>query len=131
MLTTAGGDITGHIPMVPTASAITLTDPFTGCRIPFRRTSFYDSIFVYSRNPDSAFYRVGFTNVGENQGIRPQSTLANGRYFPWWRPKNGVPQGSYKPVRLCNTKEKPDATVTSPFDPDSNSSVYADMRSVI
>ncbi|MFW5767946.1 MAG: hypothetical protein ACOCXO_06215, partial [Bacteroidota bacterium] len=28
----------------------------------------YDSIFVHSTNPDSAFYQINFSNVGENQG---------------------------------------------------------------
>ena len=128
MLTMAGGDITGaYIPWYDSIG-------YNTDEILYRMSDsisdglFYDSIFVYSRNPDSAFYRVGFTNVGENQGDYVlQSTLANGRIFRWVAPENGVPQGSYKPVRLVVTPKKSQmATVNIAFDPDSNSSVYAE-----
>jgi hypothetical protein len=65
---------------------------------------FYDSVFVYSSNPDSAFYRLGFSLVGNNRGnyVRTRST-ANGRVFEWLAPINGIPQGNYEPVILLIT----------------------------
>ncbi|MFH2144134.1 MAG: hypothetical protein ABIJ97_17035 [Bacteroidota bacterium] len=71
----------------------------------------YDSIFVYSTNPDSAFYRLGFTYVGENNGnyLMETSTL-NGRVFKWTAPLNGIPQGNYEPVILLVTPRKKQMT---------------------
>ncbi len=59
----------------------------------------YDSVFVYSTNPDKAVYQVGFSYVGEGQGnyVRAK-TDANGRVYEWIEPNNGVPQGSYEPI---------------------------------
>ncbi|GAB4249128.1 MAG: hypothetical protein Kow0079_01640 [Vicingaceae bacterium] len=67
----------------------------------------YDSVFVYSTNPDSAFYQLGFTNVGPNKGnyVQVQST-ANGKVFKWVVPVNGIPQGDYEPVILLVTPKK-------------------------
>ncbi len=67
----------------------------------------YDSIFVYSTNPDSAFFRLGFTNVGANNGnyIQLQSS-ANGRVYKWVQPLNGIPQGDYEPIILLVTPKK-------------------------
>ncbi|GAB4285139.1 MAG: hypothetical protein Kow0068_10400 [Marinilabiliales bacterium] len=68
---------------------------------------FYDSIFVYSTNPDSAYYRLGFSYVGENNGnyIQIQSS-ANGRVFKWVAPVNNIKQGNYEPVTLLVTPKK-------------------------
>lgn len=61
----------------------------------------YDSILVYSTNPDSARYRVKFSKVGVNQGdyIKKQSA-ANGNVFQWVQPQGGVSQGEYAPVQI-------------------------------
>lgn len=61
----------------------------------------YDSIYVYSTNPDSAFYRLGFANVGAGKGnyIQVQSA-ANGRVFRWVAPQSGIPQGTHEPVMV-------------------------------
>jgi len=68
---------------------------------------FYDSVFVYSTNPDSAVYKLGFSLVGEGQGnynlIRSD---ANGRVFAWVAPIDGIPQGNYAPVVLLVTPKK-------------------------
>jgi hypothetical protein len=67
----------------------------------------YDSIFVYSTNQDSAFYRLGFSKLGEGKGNYKQiKTSANGKVFQWVEPKNGVAQGSYEPVTLLVTAKK-------------------------
>jgi hypothetical protein len=67
----------------------------------------YDSVFVYSINPDSAHYRLGFTNVGLGNGNYVQiNTIANGRVFKWVQPLNNQPQGSYEPIILLVTPKK-------------------------
>jgi len=68
---------------------------------------FYDSVFVYSTNPDSAFYQLGFSYVGENNGnyIQVQSS-ANGRVYEWVAPVNGIPSGNHEPVILLVTPKK-------------------------
>jgi len=68
---------------------------------------YFDTIFVYSTNPDSALYQVGFSLLGEGKGnyILDQNA-ANGRVFRWVAPVDGVPQGSYAPVRLLYTPKK-------------------------
>lgn len=67
----------------------------------------YDSIFVYSISPDSAFYRLGFTDVGQNNGnyIQIQSA-ANGRVYKWVEPISGVPSGNFEPIILLVTPKK-------------------------
>lgn len=64
----------------------------------------YDSVFVYSTNPDSAKYQLGFSYVGSNRGnyMQIQST-ANGKVYQWQPPVAGVPQGEYAPVILLVT----------------------------
>ena len=61
----------------------------------------YDSVFVYSTNPEEALYRVTFAFVGQGRGdyVQIQSS-ANGRVFQWKEPQNGVHNGSYLPVKL-------------------------------
>lgn len=67
----------------------------------------YDSILVYSTNPDSARYRVRFTHVGQSNGHYVMAqTAANGRVYQWVKPSGGIPQGEYMPVRLLATPEK-------------------------
>ncbi|MEA3477137.1 MAG: hypothetical protein U9R60_03090 [Bacteroidota bacterium] len=70
-------------------------------------SQYYDTIFVYSTNPDSALYQVGFSLVGEGRGnyVLDQNA-ANGRVYKWIAPVNGIPQGSYAPVKLLVTPKK-------------------------
>ena len=59
----------------------------------------YDSIFVFSTNPDSACYRVKFTDLGPGKGNYVQMiSPVNGRVFKWVAPVNGVCQGNWEPV---------------------------------
>jgi len=68
---------------------------------------YYDSIFVYSTNPDSAVYKLGFSLVGENKGsYNLVSSDANGRVFAWVAPVDGILQGSYAPVSLIVSPKK-------------------------
>lgn len=68
---------------------------------------YYDTIFVHSVNPDSAVYEVGFSNVGQGKGhYNLIKSDANGRVFQWKAPVNGIPQGSYEPIRILVTPKK-------------------------
>jgi hypothetical protein len=67
----------------------------------------YDSVFVYTVNPDSARFSLAFSYVGEGKGNYVISLKnANGRVYDWVAPVNGVPQGNYAPVQLLVTPKK-------------------------
>jgi len=67
----------------------------------------YPSVYVYSTNQDSAFYRLGFSYVGERNGnYQALNSSANGKVFRWIAPENGVPAGSYEPVVLLISPKK-------------------------
>jgi hypothetical protein len=67
----------------------------------------YDSIFVYSTNPDNAFYTVGFAFVGANKGDYKKSvTTANGKVFEWVAPQGEINQGEYIPYKKIITPKK-------------------------
>lgn len=67
----------------------------------------YDSILVHSTNPDSAYYQAGFALVGDHNGNYIQDiTPANGKVYKWITPKNGIPQGNYKPIQLLISPKK-------------------------
>lgn len=76
----------------------------------------YQGIFIYSTNPDSAKYRVKFTNVGAGKGNYLQiSSTANGKVFKWVAPVAGVLQGNYEPIIPLVTP-KQNQMVTGGFD---------------
>ncbi len=59
----------------------------------------YNDVYVYSTDPDSAKFRLKFSNVGAYNGNYNQvSSTANGRVYQWVAPINGLPQGSFEPV---------------------------------
>lgn len=67
----------------------------------------YDSVFVYTTDPDSAKYALGFSFVGEGRGdyiIAGANT--NGRSYSWIAPEGGQRRGSYEPVVLLITPKK-------------------------
>lgn len=67
----------------------------------------YPSVYVYSINPDSAKYRLKFSQVGVGNGNYVQVTGgANGRVFKWVAPVNGVKQGAYEPVITLVTPKR-------------------------
>ncbi|MBK8472968.1 MAG: hypothetical protein IPL33_12835 [Sphingobacteriales bacterium] len=65
----------------------------------------YDSIFVFSTNPQNAHYAVAFSFVGAQKGnYRVAANKANGRVYEWIAPDttNLLPQGDYEPlIRLA------------------------------
>ncbi len=64
----------------------------------------FNPVYVYSTNPDSARYQLGFTYLGPNKGnyVQIQSS-ANGKVYEWVVPVAGIPQGDYEPVILLVT----------------------------
>jgi hypothetical protein len=86
---------------------------FTGDEIRYKMVDtlvnniLYDSVFIYSTNPDSAVYKLGFSLVGEGKGnYQLVRSDANGRVFAWTAPLNGIPQGNYAPVQLLVSPKK-------------------------
>ncbi len=68
-----------------------------------------DSFFVYSTNPDSAIWRVGFADVGQNQGdYILASTDANGKVYEFVPrdPLTGIPQGKYLPITFLSSPKR-------------------------
>lgn len=72
----------------------------------------YPDIYLYSTSPDSAFYRVSFSNVGQGLGnYVAVDGLANGRVYQWVAPINGIAQGAYEPkILLVSPKQRQMAT---------------------
>src|SRR5690606_1341309 len=71
----------------------------------------YDRVFVHSNNPDSAFYQLSFSNVGEGNGNYVQAGFgASGRIFRWVAPDPIAGQlilnGRFEPVILLVTPKK-------------------------
>jgi hypothetical protein len=67
----------------------------------------YDSVFVYSINPENAKYSVHFSFVGKNKGNYIQDKIpANGRVFKWIQPVGGIPQGEYEPYEVVIAPKK-------------------------
>ncbi len=64
----------------------------------------YDTVYVYSTNPDSAKYSLNFSFVGAGKGNYIVSSYnTNGRSYEWTAPIGGIPQGEYEPVALLIT----------------------------
>ena len=81
---------------------------FFNDRVMYRLTDSlgFDTVFVYSIDPQQAVYQPGFSYVGQGNGNYVQvSSSANGRVFQWIAPQGGVPQGTHEPiVRLVTPK---------------------------
>ncbi|TVQ94376.1 MAG: hypothetical protein EA393_00830 [Bacteroidetes bacterium] len=74
---------------------------FKNDRVMYRMTDTlgFDTVFVFSKDPEQAVYQVGFTFVGEGNGnYRQISSSANGRVYQWQAPLNGIPQGTHEPI---------------------------------
>lgn len=67
----------------------------------------YDSVVVFSVDPELAIYSVVFSQVAQGTGnyVFDRFT-ALGRVFRWIEPINGVSQGNYRPVRLIITPKQ-------------------------
>lgn len=61
----------------------------------------YDSVLVFSVNPDSAIFQATFMYVGPGNGdyIFDRFT-ANGKVYKWVMPIGGLSQGDYAPIQL-------------------------------
>jgi predicted porin len=67
----------------------------------------FEDVFVFSRNPQRAFWQVVFTEVGEGKGnYRLRQTLQNGRIFEWVEPIGGIRQGNFEPISLVPLPQK-------------------------
>ncbi|MCC5917375.1 MAG: hypothetical protein JJU02_08600 [Cryomorphaceae bacterium] len=89
----------------------------------------FDSIFVYSIDPNERLFAVNFTQVGPNNGdyVLDQN-MANGRVFRWVPPENGVPQGNFAPVvRLVTPKQLQVATLQGNYKWNENNAVSLQM----
>ncbi len=67
----------------------------------------YDSVLVFTVNPDSALYQAFFAQVTQGQGdyVFDRFT-ANGRVYKWVEPIAGVRQGNYAPIQLLIAPQK-------------------------
>lgn len=61
----------------------------------------YDSVLVFSIDPNLANFQAKFQRLGPNKGdyVLGQFT-GSGKVYKWVQPINGVPQGEFNPVRL-------------------------------
>jgi hypothetical protein len=67
----------------------------------------FDSVLVFSINPDSAKYRATFLFVGPNKGnYLIEKTTAFGAVYKWVSPVGGVPQGNYMPIQRINAPKR-------------------------
>jgi len=78
---------------------------FSQNQILYKKTDTLDAggkfyvIFKHSLDPDSAFFRVTFSEVGFGGGNYVLDRInANGRIYRWVAPVNGQPQGNFAPV---------------------------------
>lgn len=67
----------------------------------------YDSVLVFSVNPELAYFQAFFSQVGEAQGnyVFDRFT-ASGRVYRWVEPIDGVSQGNYAPIQLLIAPQK-------------------------
>ncbi len=67
----------------------------------------YDSVLVFSVDPNAAFYKVNFAYVGPGKGDYVLSEYsALGRIYKWIEPAGGIPQGDYAPVNILITPKQ-------------------------
>jgi hypothetical protein len=75
--------------------------------------AFFDSVFVYSSDPDARLFDLSFSFVGQGNGnYSPVSSALNQRVYQWVAPVNGVPQGSFEPIILLITPKQDQYLVT-------------------
>ncbi len=85
--------------------AVRRDDTFTNEKILYKQIdtivngNLFSPVYVFSTNPDSAKFRLSFSQVGVGRGNYIQSiNSANGRVYQWVAPVLGIPQGDYEPV---------------------------------
>ncbi len=84
------------------------------------------TIYIQSNNPDSAFYALGFSNVGSGNGNYILSTsTTNGRVYEWVAPILGVKKGTYEPlIKLVAPKQQQMATIGVEYKLSKNTSMF-------
>lgn len=89
----------------------------------------FDSVFVYSIDPDSAFYALTFTELGLNRGnYIVSNSAANGKVYKWVAPIGGVPQGTAEPIVLLAAPRKAQMiSVTTTYVPNERNSVQTEI----
>jgi hypothetical protein len=104
---------------------------FSPDRVLYRLTDTlgFDSVFVYSTNPNDRLFAVTFTQVGPNNGdYVVDRTLANGRVFRWVEPINGVSQGDFAPItRLTTPKQLQVATLRGNYRWDEHNQIALEL----
>ncbi len=67
----------------------------------------FDSVLVFSVNPQLAHFRAAFLFVGANKGnYILENFNALGKVFRWVAPVNGIPQGDHEAARILITPKK-------------------------
>lgn len=68
----------------------------------------YDSILVYSTNPDAAIYSVRFSQLAQGGNYIRLNNAVNGTVYAWIAPDpiSGLPRGTHEPVILLSTPKK-------------------------
>lgn len=91
----------------------TIIDTFTTGKILYKKTDSivdgiqYDSIYIFSVDPDSAIYSLSFIDAGDGNGdYIPDLNGANGKVYMWVAPINGKRQGRYIPAVFLVTPKK-------------------------
>ncbi len=86
------------------------------------------TVYQYSTNPDSAFYRVRFSQTQANGGdYVVDRAVANGRIYKWVSPVNGISQGTYTPeILLPAPNQRQMATVRAEFSPNEYEKVFTE-----
>ncbi|MEM7161761.1 MAG: hypothetical protein AAF487_04900 [Bacteroidota bacterium] len=93
----------------------------------------YDSVFVFSTNPDSAFYSLAFSDLGQGNGNYVSADFsANGRTYEWVAPDTVdgqiVLSGRFEPViLLISPKKRQMASLGANFRASENSNLTIEM----
>jgi hypothetical protein len=68
----------------------------------------YDSVFVYSTQPDSTLYTVRFSQIAGGGNYIRLNNAINGTVFSWISPDSltGLPRGTHEPLILLATPKK-------------------------
>lgn len=104
---------------------------FDASRILYRMTDSlgYDSVFVYSIDPEDAFYALSFTELGAGNGnYIVSNTTTNGKVYSWVAPVDGIMQGTAEPVVLLIAPRKSRMiTVGGTYQPDERTQVTTEF----
>ena len=128
---TAAGDnpLSAFVPRIDT-----LAGGFNSTRVMYRLIDSlvgglrYDSVLVYSIDPQRAKHVATFSFVGNGNGNYVQTeTSANGRVYRWVAPINGVRQGSFMPIApLIAPKRRTLYTLGAEYEPFKNNKIQVD-----